>query len=132
MSTRIIVFNRIIFYATINLARKTVFEKYIPMYILYKSFFTSMILAQMCPVAYVRCCRLNYVHVCKKTHFFPCYQIYKSGYIYIHFFMLSLIRTNYRRYQICFIFWWSFNVFGPNSHGNRLYCNVAKVIMCKF
>ena len=69
VSTSIIVFNCIIFYATTNLTWKTVFEKHIPMYILYKGYLSSMILVQMCPVAYVMCCRLCYVHMCIKTHF---------------------------------------------------------------
>ena len=33
--------------------------------------------------------------------------------------MLSLIWTNYLRCEIYFIFWWSCNAFGPNSHGSR-------------
>ena len=69
MPTRIFVFNCIIFYATINLTWRTVFEKHIPMYILYKGHFSSLILAQMCPVACVMCCRLCYVYTCIKHIF---------------------------------------------------------------
>ena len=55
--------------ATTNLTWKAFFEKHIPMYILYNGYLSSMILVQMCPVAYVMCCRLCYVHMCIKTHF---------------------------------------------------------------
>ena len=117
MSTSIIVFNRIIFYATTNPTWKTVFEKHIPMYILYKGYLSSMILFEMCPVAYVMCCRLCYVHMCIKTHF-SMLSNFKSR--YIHLSMLSLIWTNYLRCEIYFIFRWPCNAFGPNSHGSRL------------